>query len=77
MKQLPVVCTLTPETMATRKAQLLPGVFRRAQAVEPMPEGYCLQLDSSGGHVAGSQRGDRGRAALLPFSAIPAGCRAR
>ncbi|OFW06213.1 MAG: hypothetical protein A3I61_18795 [Acidobacteria bacterium RIFCSPLOWO2_02_FULL_68_18] len=47
MKQLPVVCTLTPETLATRKAQLLPGVFRRAQAVEPLPDGYRLQLDSS------------------------------
>ena len=47
MTQLPVVCTLTPETMATRRAQLLPGLFRRAQAVEGTGDGYRLRFDSS------------------------------
>lgn len=46
MTQLPVVCTLTPETMATRRAQLLPGLFRRAQAVEATGDGYRLRFDS-------------------------------
>lgn len=47
MTELPVVCTLTPETMATRRAQLLPGLFRRAQAVEGTGDGYRLRFDSS------------------------------
>lgn len=47
MTQLPIVCTLTPETMATRRAQLLPGLFRRAQFVEPTVDGYRLRFDSS------------------------------
>ena len=47
MTQLPVVCTLTPETMATRRAQLLPGLFRRAQAVEATEDGFRLRFDSS------------------------------
>lgn len=47
MTQLPVVCTLTPETMATRRAQLLPGLFRRAQAVEADADGFRLRFDSS------------------------------
>ncbi|MBI2185821.1 MAG: hypothetical protein HYU37_01715 [Acidobacteria bacterium] len=47
MKNLPVVCTLAPETMATRKAQLLPGLFRRAAAIEPTVDGYRLRFDPS------------------------------
>lgn len=49
MKNLPIVCTLTPETMATRKAQLLPGLFRRAATTEATLEGYRLRFDSSAG----------------------------
>jgi hypothetical protein len=47
MRHLLVVCTLPPETIATRKAQLLPGLFRRAQATEAMPDGYRLRFDAS------------------------------
>jgi hypothetical protein len=47
MTQLPVVCTLTPETMVTRRAQLLPGLFRRAQASEARVDGYRLRFDAS------------------------------
>lgn len=47
MKNLPIVCTLTPETMATRKAQLLPGLFRRAATTQATSEGYRLRFDSS------------------------------
>ena len=47
MTNLPIVCTLTPETVATRRAQLLPGLFRRASATEVTSEGYCLRFDSS------------------------------
>ena len=47
MKSLPIVCTLTPETMRTRTAQLLPGLFRRAATTEATSEGYRLRFDSS------------------------------
>lgn len=48
MNNLPIVCTLTPETVATRKAQLLPGLFRRAETTEPTPDGYRLRFAPSG-----------------------------
>jgi hypothetical protein len=48
MPSLPIVCTLTPETVATRKAELLPGLFRRAETVEPTPNGYRLRFTPSG-----------------------------
>jgi len=47
MNDLPVVCTLTPETMATRRAQLLPGLFRRARTVDATADGYRLRFDPS------------------------------
>lgn len=40
--ELPVVCTLTPETLAARKAGLLPGLARRAAAVEEIEDGIRL-----------------------------------
>jgi hypothetical protein len=42
MDDLPIVCTLTPETLATRKAGLLPGLVHRAVAVESIGEGMRL-----------------------------------
>ena len=47
MENLPVVCTLTPETMATRKAQLLPGLFRRAEEIESTEDGHRLRFAPS------------------------------
>jgi hypothetical protein len=41
---LPVVCTLTPETMATRKAALLPGLVGRAVSREETTTGMRLRL---------------------------------
>ena len=49
MQNLPIVCTLTPETVATRKAELLPGLFRRAENTEPTPDGYRLRFAPSAG----------------------------
>lgn len=48
MDNLPVVCTLSPEVLATRKAQLLPGLFRRAQQSERVADGYRLRFAPSG-----------------------------
>lgn len=40
----PVVCTLTPETLATRKAGLLPGLVHRAVTVEQIAGGLRLSF---------------------------------
>ena len=44
MPNLPVVCTLTPETIATRKAGLLPGLARRAVSREQSSSGIRFRL---------------------------------
>lgn len=49
MNSLPIVCTLTPETIATRKAELLPGLFRRAETTERTADGYRLRFAASVG----------------------------
>jgi hypothetical protein len=41
---LPVVCTLTPTTIATRKAALLPGLARQADSREERATGVRLRL---------------------------------
>jgi hypothetical protein len=41
---LPVVCTLTPATIATRKAALLPGLVGRAENREETATGIRLRL---------------------------------
>jgi hypothetical protein len=43
---LPVVCTLTPETLATRKAGLLPGLVRRAAVREEIDEGLRFRFSA-------------------------------
>jgi hypothetical protein len=45
MSQLPVVCTLDPSTIATRRAALLPGLWNRAREHLETAEGYCLRFD--------------------------------
>lgn len=41
---LPVVCTLTPATIATRKTALLPGLVGRADSQEVTAAGIRLRL---------------------------------
>ena len=36
----PIACTLRPEDLNTRRAELLPGLVARATAREPLPSGY-------------------------------------
>ena len=43
---LPIVCTLTPATIATRKAALLPGLVGRAESREETTAGMRLRLPS-------------------------------
>src|SRR2546425_5021705 len=47
MKDLPVVCTLGPETGATRKAELLPALVRRVETFEPTENGYRFRFAAS------------------------------
>jgi hypothetical protein len=41
---LPVVCTLTRDTMATRKAGLLTGLVQRAESTEQTADGIRFRL---------------------------------
>lgn len=47
MNQLPIACTLTPSTVATRRAALLPGLWKRAQEWQDTPDGYRLRFDAA------------------------------
>jgi hypothetical protein len=47
MHDIPIVCTLSPETVATRRAELLPGLVRQAEAVENLPDGLRLRFAPS------------------------------
>jgi len=44
MTNLPVVCTLTPDTLATRKAGLLSGLVQRADSREETADGIRFRL---------------------------------
>ena len=44
---LPVACTLSPETLAARKAGLLPALAREAEAREEIPDGLRLRFDAN------------------------------
>lgn len=46
MTDLPVVCTLTPATIATRKAGLLPGLVERAESREDTADSVRLKFPS-------------------------------
>jgi hypothetical protein len=45
--QVPIACTLTPSTVAIRRAALLPGLWKRAQERHDTPDGYRLRFDSA------------------------------
>ena len=43
---LPIVCTLTPQALAAMKAGLLPGLVRRAVAMESLADGMRLTFSA-------------------------------
>ena len=45
---LPIACSLTPEAVRARKADLLPGLVQRAEASEPLLNGLRLRFPASG-----------------------------
>lgn len=48
MTEWPIACTLTPETLKAKRAELLPGLFARADAREPLPCGYRVRFPAEG-----------------------------
>jgi hypothetical protein len=44
MTDLPIVCTLTSAALKARREGLLPGLLRRAQAHEELPQGHRLRF---------------------------------
>jgi hypothetical protein len=51
---LPVICTLTPDAIATRKAALLPGLVRRAESTEDTPDGVRFRFSADAFSVLAS-----------------------
>jgi hypothetical protein len=48
MPDLPIVCTLTPEAIQTRRAGLLAGLVGRAESFEALPDGYRVRFAATG-----------------------------
>jgi hypothetical protein len=47
MDNLPIACTLQPAALRARGDSLLPGLARRASAVEEIAKGYRLRFEVS------------------------------
>ena len=45
--QLPVACSLSPEALQARRANLLPGLVRRAAGTDRLPNGMRLRFTAS------------------------------
>jgi hypothetical protein len=48
MSDLPVVCTLGPETLKIRRENLLADLLKRVESHEPLGDGYRLRFAASG-----------------------------
>jgi hypothetical protein len=48
MADLPIACTLTSETIRTRRAGLLPGLLERAEARDALRDGYRVRFAATG-----------------------------
>ena len=44
MSELPVVCTLGPDTLKIRRENLLADLLQRVESHEPLPDGYRLRF---------------------------------
>ena len=70
MTVLPVVCTLTPAALKARRAGLLSGLLRRAEAQEEVPDGYRLRFTPTEGllsHIAEAIDAERQCCRFLRF----------
>lgn len=52
MTDLPIVCTLTPDTIRTRREELLPRLLREAQSHEELADGHRLRFAASAGTLS-------------------------
>ena len=52
MADLPIACTLSPTTIQTRRAGLLPGVMHRAEQRDDLPDGYRARFMAEGDILA-------------------------
>jgi hypothetical protein len=48
---LPIACTLTPEEMRRGREGLLPGILARAEAHEPLADGFRFRFKSEAGLI--------------------------
>ena len=72
---LPIACTLSPETLATRKAGLLPGLAREAELREETADGLRLRFAPAAGvlqRIAGVVDAERQCCRFLRFDLIVA-----
>lgn len=65
---LPVVCTLTPATIVTRKAALLPGLVGRADGREETATGMRLRLPDARSAVLETVDAERQCCRFLRFA---------
>jgi hypothetical protein len=56
MADLPVVCTLTPAAVQTRREGLLADLVQRADVRHELPDGYRLQFAASDDILSGIAR---------------------
>ena len=47
VSQLPIACSLSPEAVQARRANLLPGLVQRADDTEPLVNGIRLRFRAS------------------------------
>jgi hypothetical protein len=52
MADLPIACTLTPDTLRARRAGLLSDLLHRAEAHEDLPEGLRLRFAATSETIA-------------------------
>ena len=48
----PLACTLSPEQLASRRKDLLPGLFAKADQVDDLPDGFRLRFGYRPGLLA-------------------------
>jgi hypothetical protein len=72
---LPIACTLTPEEMRRGREGLLPGILARAEAHEPLADGFRFRFTSVAGllpDLAAMMEAERRCCRFLLFQVIAA-----
>ena len=67
----PMVCTLTPEQLSATREGLLPGLLKRADKREALPNGYRMTFTPKPGllaEIAGIIEQERGCCQFLTFN---------